>query len=177
MSALNCLKRLHLSFLFHLEVVEVSTCLGPSTNSMKPIEIRSSTRMVKSINDTYNIQIHMLNIIKLCQYVGKFIKFHHINSSHAFQCFFVDMLDMCLKPGQCNCMRNAMMSILKELDESHCQCPYGAAGKEARASQIDFGGPIVLTNLCFHDSAIKPPVAHVKGSFVFHVAVHVLNHV
>jgi hypothetical protein len=25
-----------------------------------------------------------------------------------------------------------MMSVLEELDRSHCQCPYGAAGKEAQ---------------------------------------------
>jgi len=24
-----------------------------------------------------------------------------------------------------------MMNILEELDEDHCKCPYGAAGKEA----------------------------------------------
>ena len=26
----------------------------------------------------------------------------------------------------------AMMSMLRELDEEYCQCPFGAAGKEVR---------------------------------------------
>ena len=27
--------------------------------------------------------------------------------------------------------RQQMMSVLKSLDEKHCKCPFGAAGKEA----------------------------------------------
>ena len=28
-------------------------------------------------------------------------------------------------------LRGQMMNVLKGLDEKHCHCPYGAAGKEA----------------------------------------------
>lgn len=50
-------------------------------------------------------------------------------------------LDICFEPSSfcvpflwlqgIHKLRKAMMNILEELDEDHCKCPYGAAGKEA----------------------------------------------
>lgn len=71
-------------------------------------------------------------------------------------------LDICLEPSSfcvpflwlqgIHKLRKAMMNILEELDEDHCKCPYGAAGKEAGCRGIPPGSTKELQHEPQHHS-------------------------